>query len=83
MTSDDAAKLERKRAQNREAQARRRRLVDEGKEWFCLKLNQDLVATALFASGRDRGLQLTKHVECERLLTEWVNELLKLAVTAD
>jgi len=82
MTIEDE-RIERKRKQDRESQARRRRLVDEGKARFCFELHEDLVATALFRSGRDRGLELNKHEECEQCLFEWISEILDAVVSAD
>jgi hypothetical protein len=83
MTSNVAERLERKRKQDREAQARRRRLVNEGKAWFSFPLDPDLVASALIVTGRDRGSELFSHEECEDRLRIWVNEILNAAVMAD
>jgi 5-methylcytosine-specific restriction protein A len=72
-----------KRAQNRVYARRCRNLAKERKRWFHLKLNEDLVATALFATGRDRGSELYSHEECEGRLCAWVNEILDVAVRSD
>jgi hypothetical protein len=79
----DAERLERKRAKNRGYSKKYRMRVKENKARFCLALNDDLVATALFAAGRDQGLELIKHGECEQCLCEWVTEILNAAVRPD
>ena len=68
----DDGKRERRRQQCRNASRRRREREKLERAIFKLELKPTLVALGLYALARDRGLDLSKHSDCERALADLI-----------